>query len=90
MFRALKAHHQEVVKIQALWYDICPHVWYMVSHQGVVLWVESEVDLNWTKVHRHEGKSKQRKKQLIVHNNMLFFSMDMFGNKLLGISSVLR
>jgi hypothetical protein len=58
MFRALKAHHQKlVVKIQALWYNTCPHIWYMVSHQGVVKqqekqfcgW-ESELDLNWTQV----------------------------------------
>jgi hypothetical protein len=69
----------------------------MVSHQGVVIqqqkqscgW-ESELDLNWTQVHRHEGKLKQCKKQLIAHNNMLFFSLDMFGNKVLGVCSVLR
>ena len=37
MFRALKAYHQEgSSKIQALWYNVRPRIWYMVSHQCVV------------------------------------------------------
>jgi hypothetical protein len=33
MFRALRAHHQEAVAaVQAIWYNILLHIWYMVSY----------------------------------------------------------
>ena len=41
------AHHQEdSSKIQALWYNVCPRILYMVSHQGLVD-TQQEEETGW-------------------------------------------